>query len=222
MLAPSRAGAWLQQSKEWNRGTRCDVVLTVGIISDGGEGKVKFRLGLTVVIMMAVAGCGLVSRPSRGGPSDCSAPAANTQALRSEEHGYCLLYPLGYTTEQPNPQETIISSGSLLDVENPRVFVVVGDANGRAASDLAGGIVAEVQTSLPNWGVRQSTTKFGGETAVVLDNLPGQDIGRQAIVVHNDRTYILTFVPAAPAQSGAYREMEQLYKTVVDSFRFMS
>ena len=46
-------------------------------------------------------------------------------------------------------------------------------------SEIAGGIVAEVQTSLPNWGVRQSTTEIGRETVVVLDNLPGQDIGRR-------------------------------------------
>jgi len=183
---------------------------------------VKFRLGLTVVIMLAVAGCGLIPRPVVGGPGDCPAPSADTQSLRSEEHGYCLLYPGGYTTEQPKPRETIISGGSPLDVENPRVYILVRDANGRAASEIAGGIVAETQTSLPNWRVRKSTTEVGGETAIVLDNLPGNDTGRQTIVVHDDRCYTITFVPSVPAQSGAYREMEQLYKTVVDSFTFMS
>ena len=181
----------------------------------------KYRLALTGLIMLAVAGCGLISKPVVGGPGDCPVPAADTQLLKSEEHRYCLLYPAGYTTEQPNPQETIIGSGSLLDVQNPRAYIVVRDANGRAASEIAGGIVAEVEASLPNWGVKQSTTEIGGETAIVLDNLPGQDIGRQAIVVHNDQTYTLTFVPAAPTGADAVQQMEQLYKTVVDSFRFM-
>jgi hypothetical protein len=55
----------------------------------------------------------------------------------------------------------------------------------------------------------------------VLDNLPGQEIGRQAIVVHNDQIYTFTFVPAGPAGSDPVRQTEQLYKTVVDSFRFI-
>jgi hypothetical protein len=171
--------------------------------------------------MLAVAGCGLISQPVASRPGDCPAPAADTQLLRSDEHGYCLLYPKEYSTEQPNPQETIISSGSLLDVAKPRVSIVVRDANGRAASEIAAGIVAEVRTSLPAWRVRQSAAQVGGETAIVLDNLPGQDIGRQAIVVHNDQTYTLTFVPAGAAGTDAVQQTDRLYKIVMDSFRFM-
>jgi len=183
---------------------------------------VKFRLGLTVVIMLAVAGCGLLSQPAGGEPGACPTPTADTQLLKNDEHRYCLLHPKAYTTEQPNPLETIISSGSSLDAENPRATIVVRDANGRAASEVAGGIVAEVKASLPNWSVRQSTVEIGGETAIVLDNLPGQDIGRQVIVVHNDEIYTLTFVPAGAAGTDAVQQMERLYKAVVGSFRFIS
>ena len=179
------------------------------------------RLALTGLIVLAVAGCGLISQSATGGPGDCPAPAADTELLKNEEQRYCLLYPNGYTTEQLNPQETTISSGSLLDVENPRAIIAVRDAGGRAAAEIAGGIVAEVKANLPRWGVRQGTAEIGGETAIVLDNLPGQDIGRQAIVVHNDQVYSLTFVPAAPAGTDAVQQAEQLYKMVVDSFRFI-
>jgi hypothetical protein len=182
---------------------------------------VKYRLALTGLIMLAVAGCGLISRPVVSGPGDCPAPAADTQLLKSEEHRYCLLYPVGYATEQPNPQETIISSGSLLDVQNPRATIVVRDANGRAASEIAGGIVAEVNASLPSWSVKQSTTEIGGETAIVLDDLPGQDIGRQVVLVHNNQVYTLTFVPAGPVRTSPVQQMEQLYEAVVYSFRFI-
>jgi hypothetical protein len=181
----------------------------------------KYRLGLTVVIMMAVAGCGLIPRPARDGPGDCPTPAANTQVLRSKAHGYCLLYPRGYRVEQPDPQETIITSGSLLDVERPRVTITVSDAAGRAASEIAGAVVAQVEACLPGWGVRRSATQIGGETAIVLDNLPGQDIGRQVVVAHNGQHYSLTFEPAAPAGTDPVRQMEQFYKTVMDSFRFL-
>lgn len=182
----------------------------------------KFRLALTGLLMLAVAGCGLISAPARGGPGDCPVPAAGTRLLRSDEQGYCLLYPESYTTEQPNPQETIISGGSLLDVETPRVAIVVRNANGLAATEIAGGILAEVRSSLPNWNVWQRAAQVDGETAIVLDNLPGQDIGRQAIVVHEDQVYTLTFVPAGPAGTEAVEQTEQLYKTVMDSLRFMS
>ena len=180
----------------------------------------KLRLGLTGLIMLAVAGCGLVSRPAGSGPGDCPSPAADTQPLKNEAHGYCLLYPAGYKAEQPNPQETVISAGSLLDVENPRITIEVTDAGGRAASEIAGGIVAEVKTSLPSWGVRQSATQVGGETAIVLDHLPGQDISRQVVAVHTGRLYLLTFVPADPAEADAYLAMDKLYKTALESFRF--
>jgi hypothetical protein len=182
---------------------------------------VKYRLALTGLIMLAVAGCGLISRPVVGGPGDCPVPAADTQLLKSEEHRYCILHPREYTTEQPNPQEMIISSGSLLDVEHPRATISVRDANGRSAGEIAGGILAEVKASLPNWGVRQSTAQIGGETAIVLDNLPGQEIGRQVVLVHDNQVYTLTFVPAGPAGTDPVRQAEQLYKTVVESLRFI-
>lgn len=133
---------------------------------------------------------------------------------------YCLLYPRQYSTEQPNPQETILFSGSPLDVGSPRVTITVSDANERAASEIARAITAQVEASLPGWGVRQSAAKVGGETAIVLDNLPGQDIARQVVIAHNGQHYSLTFSPAGPAGTDAVQQMEQLYKTVVGSFLF--
>ena len=180
----------------------------------------KLRLGLTGLIMLAVAGCGLISRPVGGGPGDCPSPAADTQLLKDEEHGYCLLYPKDYRTEQPNPLENVIFKGSLLDVENPRITIEVTDAGGRPATEIAGGIAAEVKASLPNWGVRQSATRIGGETAIVLDNVAGQGISRQVVAVHGGRLYLLTFAPAGPAQGDAYLAMDKLYKTALESFRF--
>jgi hypothetical protein len=180
----------------------------------------KLRLGLTGLIMLAVAGCGLISRPAGSGPGDCPSPAADTQLLKDEEHGYCLLYPKDYRTEQPNPDETVLFTGSLQNVEAGRAYIQVSDAGGRAASEIAGGIVAEVKASLPDWGVRQSATKIGGETAIVLDNVPGQDISRQVVTVHNGRLYLLTFVPADPSQADAYQAMDKLYTTALESFRF--
>jgi uncharacterized protein YceK len=181
---------------------------------------VKYRLALTGLIMLAVAGCGLVSKPVVGGQGGCPVPTADTQLLKNEEHRYCLLYPKGYTAEQPNSQEMVIGSGSLQDIGGPRATITVSDAAGRPASEIADAVAAQVEASLPGWGVRQSAIMIGGENAIVLDNLPGQDIGRQVVVVHNGQHYSFTFVPAGPVGADAVQQMEQLYKTVMGSFRF--
>lgn len=180
----------------------------------------KLRLGLTALIMLAVAGCGLISRPVATGESACPAATADTQTLKNEAHGYCLLYPAGYKAERPNPDETVFFSVSPQNVDAGRATIQVRDAGGQAAPEIAGGVVREIAASLPGWGVTQSTLRLGGETAIVLDNVPGQDISRQVVAVHGGRLYLLTFAPADPAESGATREMEKLYQTVVDSLRF--
>jgi hypothetical protein len=180
----------------------------------------KLRLGLTALLMLAVAGCGLLSRPGRGTGADCPAATADTQLLKNEKSGYCLLYPAGYKAEQPNPDETVLFSGSLQNVEAGRATIEVSDAGGRPAPEIAGGIAREIAASLPGWGLKQNTLSLGGETAIMLDNVPGQDISRQVVLVHAGRLYRLTFVPADPAQAGPYQGMEKLYKTVVESFRF--
>jgi hypothetical protein len=180
----------------------------------------KLRLGLTGLIMLVVAGCGLISRPAGSESGDCLVPTADTQAFKNEEHGYCLLYPKDYQAEQPNPDETVLFTGSLQNADSGRAYIRVSDAGGRSASEIAGAITAEVKASLPNWGVRPSATKIGSETAIALDNVPGQDIGRQVVAVHKGRLYLLTFVPADPAQGDAYLGMDKLYKTALESFRF--
>jgi hypothetical protein len=180
----------------------------------------KLRLGLTALLMLAVAGCGLISRPGATGESACRAATSDTHSLKNDTSGYCLLYPAGYRAEQPNPDETVLFTGSLQNLEAERAYIQVSNAGGRAASEIAGGIAAEVKASLPNWGVRQSATRIGGETAIVLDNVPGQDISRQVVAVHNGRLYLLTFVPVDPAQGDSYLAMDMLYNTTLESFRF--
>ncbi len=181
----------------------------------------KVRVALTVVIMLAVAGCGLIPLP-RARTAACPSPDAETRSLTQEAHGYCLLYPAAYLTEQPNPDETVLFVGSLLNVEAPRAFIEVRDAAGRTAPEFAAEIIADLTGGQPGWDIQQRTATIGGEPAIVLDNLPGQDINRQVVVVHGDRLYRMTFVPADPAQGEVYAAMERLYRTVTDSFRFTS
>ena len=52
---------------------------------------------------------------------------------------------------------------------------------------------------------------LGYEPAVRLDGVPGQNLSRQVIVVHDGRAYKLVFVLADEAQGEVYHEMEALY-----------
>ncbi len=57
-----------------------------------------------------------------------------------------------------------------------------------------------------------------GEPANQFDQVPGQDLSRQVLMVHNGRLYTLTFIPDDPDAGAAYDEMQLLYDTVMDSF----
>ena len=43
--------------------------------------------------------------------------------------------------------------------------------------------------------VRRTATELGGEPAVVVDWLPGQDFSTRVVMVHNSRLCALTFAP---------------------------
>jgi len=141
-----------------------------------------------------------------------------TKLLKNEAHRYCLLYPMGYDVMYPGGYEMVLAAGSLLSVEQPRVYINAREAAGRTAEqvadELAVGFAAE-------FDVRRSSVMIDGEEAVVLDNVPGQDISRQVVVAHNDRLYVLVFVPASEDYGEVYTQMEDLYAMVIDSFTFL-
>lgn len=75
---------------------------------------------------------------------------------------------------------------------------------------------------MPGYSVeRSSGLHVGYEPAWVLENMPGQEVSRQVIVVHDGRLYKLTFVPADTRADEIYTQIESLYTTVIDSFRFL-
>ena len=96
------------------------------------------------------------------------------------------------------------------------------DAAGRTAAEAAEAVITDVTLSLSGWQLGRSTTDLDGRRAVVLDNLPGQEISRRVFIVSDDRLYVLTFTPATPDSGQAYTRMETLYQTVIDSWRFVS
>ena len=185
----------------------------------------KLLLVVLALVVVALAACSLpgVTAIDKSGPQKkdaaavCPEAAAGAELLRVEEHGYCLLYPSGYSVERPNPEETALVVGSLLDVSHPRAYIKVGDADGRTTDQAADAIVAD----FPGFEIARSSATIGGESAIVLDGVPGQDISRQVVIVRDGRLYHLTFVPASEDAGEVYTQMEELYQMLVDSLNFL-
>jgi hypothetical protein len=76
--------------------------------------------------------------------------------------------------------------------------------------------------SLADWIIERTDITIDGEPAVVLDHLPGQDLNRRVFLVHEGRFYHLFFTPVDPSQPEVYQRMEDFYRTIIDSFRFVS
>jgi hypothetical protein len=114
----------------------------------------------------------------------------------------------------------VLVVGSLLNVEQPRAYIEVQDAAGRSAEQVADELTTDFDPVLFN--IQRSSTTIGGEQAVVLDNMPGQDINRQVVFVHSGRVYKLTFAPASADYGEIYARMESLYTVVINSFKFLA
>ena len=154
--------------------------------------------------------------------SDCLAPTSKTQLLTDDGRGFCLLHPAGFSAAAPNPDEVVLYAGSLQDISHPKLFIQVEEAGGRTAEQVADAVVAETTAGLPGPAIdRPFGVTIGYEPAARLDGVPGQDLSRQVIAVHDGRAYKLVFVPANEAQGDVYHEMEALYELAVRSFRFL-
>jgi hypothetical protein len=108
-----------------------------------------------------------------------------------------------------------------LNVEQPRASIEVRDAAGSSAAQEAEKLVADAEVAVPGFQPKRRTVTTGGEPAVVLDGMPGQDINRQVVMVHDGRLYHLTFAPLDDTNAERSARLEELYTTVMGSFAFL-
>ncbi|HRV96733.1 MAG TPA: hypothetical protein P5526_31555 [Anaerolineae bacterium] len=159
--------------------------------------------------------------PLQAGP-ECPEVGKDALLFRNDAQGYCLLYPAGFTVEQPAANEAVIFAISLQDVSHPKAFIEVTDTDQTNPNDIVDAQVAEIKQALPDYEVQVTYGLLvDGQPAAQIDNAPGQDISRKLFIIRDDRLYTLTFVPADPAADGIYQEMEYLYTLVVNSFKFL-
>jgi hypothetical protein len=63
---------------------------------------------------------------------------------------------------------------------------------------------------------------MGGEEALVLDGMPGQDLIRKIYIVHNGLLYTLNFSPYQSDNEIANTQMETLFASVTSSWVWTS
>lgn len=141
-------------------------------------------------------------------------PAVRSDALQlhiDARRGFCLLIPTAYSAFDTNPNEVVFAKESLLNVTEPRLSISMVGAGARTAEQAAADIIA----SMPGFDVKPSTIDLGGQPAVMLDNVPGQDLMRRVLFVHNARLYDLTFSPAD------HLDMAAFYDLIVGNFQLL-
>jgi len=68
--------------------------------------------------------------------------------------------------------------------------------------------------------IQRSATTVDSEEALVFDNLPGQDLNRRVVAVHNSRLYSFFFTPLGE-KAETQAAIEAFYLGVLGSFRFL-
>lgn len=150
----------------------------------------------------------------------CPTPGVGQQLLLDRKAGYCLLYPAGYSLVQTIPGTNELIVGSLLNHTQPRLSIAIEKADGRSLEEVAAQLEAEYVPA--GWVALREYLTVDGVEAVVLDNLPGQDLNRRMAFLHDNHLYTLFLTPIGEEGSELREQAEMLFRPVLDSFRFLT
>jgi hypothetical protein len=136
------------------------------------------------------------------------------ELFSSDRLGLCFSYPQGYT-QIPYNDAVEIAAPDLPGSDMKGLFwLEISDSYNRTAEKIADQDITSVAGLNP---VRWTVT-LGGEQAVVLDGMPGQDFQRRVYVVHKQTLYVLAFMPTRSENKAANDQVEALYAAVTSSW----
>jgi hypothetical protein len=141
-----------------------------------------------------------------------------TRQLINMVAGYCLHYPAEFDVAFFKPSNIMFFKSSILNVSEPNLRIDVQPAGGMTVDQAADKIVEDY--AVPGVEVPKVEMSIGGEKAIMLDGLSGQDPNRQVVVLHKDSLYNLFFIQMDKDQPEYVAQAEALYDTVVASFNF--
>lgn len=132
----------------------------------------------------------------------------------SDRLGLCFSYPQGYTQLPYNDAVEIVAPGLPGTDTRALFWIEMSDSYDRTAEVIADQDV----TFTAGVEVGRWTVTLGGEPAVVLDGMPGQDPQRRVYVVHEQTLYVLAFMPTLSENKAVSDQMEALYNAVTSSW----
>lgn len=156
------------------------------------------------------------SLPEGEAEAICPNPTEGTKLLRHAAQGYCLLYPADYVVVEGDDATVTLVLDSIMNHIDPRLGLTVEDAAGRTLEQVAEQVAADY--ALPDVASERTTTTIAGEEAVIFDQLPGQDLNRRVVLIHEERLYHFFFTPVDPSVAEVYERMETFYETITASF----
>jgi len=128
--------------------------------------------------------------------------------------GLCFSYPQGYT-QNPYIDTVEIAAPDIPGTDTKGIFwIEISDSYDRTAEKIAD----QDMTYATGVDVGRWTVTLGGEQAVVLDGMPGQNLQRRVYVVHQQTLYVLAFWPTRSENKAAGDQMETLYAAVMNSW----
>ncbi len=164
-----------------------------------------------------------ISTPQAIESAPAQASVNDTTKLSSSDSdrlGLCFSYPQGYT-QLPNNDAVEIVAPDLPGADMKGIFwLEISDSYGRTAEKIADEDMAYAvgQQGVPPENLGRWTVTLGGEQAVVLDGMPGQDPQRRVYVVHQQTLYVLAFMPTLSEDKAVSDQMEALYTAVTNSW----
>lgn len=148
----------------------------------------------------------------------CVEAEAGTRQLIDATHGICLHYPENYEVFANDDGGFTLYVDSLLNTEAPIASITFEQANGRPVEEFLSQYMPDVDFS----AVRLQTVDLGGETGLILDNLPGQDINRRVIAIHDGLVINMMVARIGEEYGEVGQQAEALYQTVTESFQFIA
>ncbi len=185
----------------------------------------KILIPLLVIVLLA--SCNLAQKndlaisttPARSqvAPTETETAVVPVQGIAYESLDYCFEYPQDFTQLINGDQVEVVGPQSASNHDPGLVWIDAVDAQGRSALDIA---TEEVNAF--GGSPERSIVMLGGEEALVLDGMPGQDAIRKAYIVHNGLLYTLNFSPFQSGNDTADAQMETLFEFVTSSWVWIS
>jgi hypothetical protein len=136
------------------------------------------------------------------------------ELFSSDQLDLCFSYPQGYT-QIPYNDAVEIAAPDIPGSDVKGLFwLEISDSYDRTAEKIAD----QDMTYAAGLSVGRWTVPLGGEQAVVLDGMPGQELQRRVYVVHQKTLYVLAFWPTRSENKVAGNQMEALYASVTNSW----